>query len=340
MRPARLTIVRCGGLVSLQDGGRRGYQRYGLSASGAMDPLAMAAANVLVGNAKDAACIEFGLGGAALRAEGGPVRLALAGAVGAARLDGHALLGSRSFLLSPGCELIVEPPSEGAFGYLALAGGFFAEAILGSRSLHLRAKLGGLHGRPLRPGDAFPVDAPQDGPDRALDAVPLDRENPIRVLLGPQQGHFTGDGVATLLGGRFAVSHQADRMGYRLDGPRIAHGPGGYNIVSDGTVAGSIQVPGNGLPIVLMADRQTTGGYPKIATVISADLRRLAQRRPGNCVRFEAVDLATATAAARERAAAIAILPGRMRDPAALEIERLSAANLAGEAVDAFADPA
>jgi allophanate hydrolase subunit 2 len=158
-------------------------------------------------------------------------------------------------------------------------------------------------------------------------------------MLGPQENHFSDEGRAILLGESFTVTHHADRMGYRLDGPRIAHGPSGGNIVSDGTAPGSIQVPGSGQPIVLMADRQTTGGYPKIATVISADLRRLAQRRPGDSVRFAEVDLADAVAAARSLAATIRGLASSLRDVATVEAERLAGANLAGDVVDAFADP-
>lgn len=335
----RLLVLRCSGLTTLQDGGRRGYQRYGLSASGPMDPLAMAAANILVGNAGFATAIEFGLGGGAFRAEGGDIRLALAGAFGAARLERRPVIGTRSFMLQAGAELEIEPPRDGAFGYLAMAGGFPGESVLGSRSLHMRAGIGGVGGRAVRAGDTFSVMTEQVGSDRALDALDFHRHESIRVMLGPQERAFTDDGLATLLGEAFTVTHQADRMGYRLDGPVIRHGRDGYNIVSDGTAAGSIQVPGSGLPIVLMPDRQTTGGYPKIATVISADLRRLAQRRPGDNVRFTAVSLDDAVAAARSMAAMIDGLPASLRNAATAEAERLTAANIAGDAVDAFADP-
>jgi len=339
MSGVRIVVLRCSGLTSLQDRGRRGYQRYGLSASGPMDPLAMAAANALAGNATDAAVVEFGLGGGAFRAEGGEVRLGLAGALGAVRLDGAPVIGTRSFTLPAGAELEVGPPREGAFGYLAVAGGVPGESILGSRALHMRARIGGVQGRLLQAGDAFAIAAGQSGGDHALDSVPLYRNAPIRVMLGPQENHFSDEGRAILLGETFTVTHHADRMGYRLDGPRIAHGPGGGNIVSDGTAPGAIQVPGNGQPIVLMADRQTTGGYPKIATVISADLRRLAQRRPGDSVRFIEVDLAAAVAAARSLAATIRGLASSLRDVATADAERLAGANLAGDVVDAFADP-
>lgn len=335
---ASLHLTRLTGAASLQDGGRRGYLRFGLSASGPMDRLAHAAANRLVGNDPDAAAIELGLAGARLRVEGGAVRLALAGAPSLLRLDGEIIASHRSFVLREGSELVVERPREGVFATLAAGGGFAVPPVMGSRSLHQRAALGGLEGRPLREGDRLPLapSPPGGAAEQALDPVPLEREAPIRVVLGPQDDLFPEAGLAAFLSGDFTVSNRADRMGYQLDGPAIAHGPGGFNIVSDATVAGSVQVPGSGRPIVLLADRQTTGGYPKIATVISADLRRIAQRRPGETVRFVAVDLAAATRLARERGALLAGLAARLRPVVAGAAERLMAANLAGEAVDAL----
>ncbi|GEP00300.1 5-oxoprolinase subunit C family protein [Methylobacterium haplocladii] len=332
-----LVVLSCGAATTLQDGGRRGYLRYGLSASGPMDCIAHAGANILVGNVADASAIEFGLGGGRFRIEGGAVRLALAGAPCPIRLDGEPVAHHRSLVLREGSELSIDRPREGVFATLALAGGIAVEPVLSSASLHLRAALGGLDGRPLHEGDRLPLAPPplSGEPECCLDPVPIERDRPIRVVLGPQADRFTEAGIDTLLNAAFTVSNRADRMGYQLDGPEIAHGLGGFNIVSDGTVAGAIQVPGSGRPIVLLADRQTTGGYPKIATVISADLRRLAQRRPGETVRFESIPLREAVRQARERAAAIAELPTRARLVADAP-DRLLGANLAGNAVDAF----
>ena len=330
----RLRLLRLTGAASIQDGGRPGFLRFGLSGSGPMDRLAHAAANLLAGNPPDMAALELGLCAATLRAEGGPVRLALAGAPGALRLDGEALADHRSFVLREGAELAIERPRAGVFATLAAQGGFAVPVVMGSRALHQRAGLGT---GPLVEGDALPLAGipPSGETDRCLDPVPLEREAPIRVVLGPQDDHFTEEGRAAFLGATFAVSPRADRMGYQLDGPEVSHGPGGFNIVSDATVAGSVQVPGSGRPIVLLADRQTTGGYPKIATVISADLRRIAQRRPGEAVRFAAIGLADARRLAQERAAALAALPGLLR-PVESPAERLMRANLAGAAVDAL----
>jgi biotin-dependent carboxylase-like uncharacterized protein len=283
------------------------------------------------------AAVEFGLGGGRFRVEGSSVRVALAGAPCPMRLDDEPIAHHRSFVLRAGSELSIDQPRVGVFATLALAGGITAAPVMGSVSLHLRASLGGIDGRPLREGDRLELDPPAVSGETewCLDTVPIEGDRPIRTLLGPQQEHFTSAGIETLLSAGFTVSIRADRMGYLLDGPEIEHGDKGFNIVSDGTVAGAIQVPGSGRPIVLLADRQTTGGYPKIATVISADLRRLAQRRPGESVRFEVISLDEAVGLARDRAAAIRGLPTLLK-PAMDTADRLLGANLAGEAVDAL----
>jgi biotin-dependent carboxylase-like uncharacterized protein len=227
----------------------------------------------------------------------------------------------------------------GVYAYLAVEGSFDVPPQLGSRSLHQRARLGGFQGRALLPGDSLPLGEPgaPELPRRRLPPTPLHRSQPIRVVLGPQDDYFTAAGIETLLSAEFSVTQEADRMGYRLTGPRIEHAAG-YNIVSDGIVAGSIQVPGSGEPIVMMADRQTTGGYPKIATVISADLRVIAQRRPGDPVRFAASPMAEAQELARERARLVASLPAEMREAreGLPPLEELLSLNLAGAAVDAL----
>lgn len=341
----RLAVQAITGAVSFQDGGRRGYQRQGLSGSGPMDRLALAAANALVGNRPETVAIEFGLGGGRFRLEGGDAWLALAGAPCALRIDGAPVPDHRAVLLCAGASLVIEAPRRGVFAYLAVAGGFDVPCVLGSAALHQRAGLGGFDGRGLRAGDALAVaSATEDGPRSpeipgSLDPLPLDTEAPVRVVLGPQADRFASDALALFTDAAFTVSHRADRMGIQLDGPALAHGSDGYNIVSDATVMGSVQVPGSGRPIVLMADRQTTGGYPKIATVVSADLRRVAQRRPGEALRFRAIPLGDAFALAREHAALLGALPGAARAHATASGDRLAGANLAGAAVDAFADP-
>jgi 5-oxoprolinase (ATP-hydrolysing) subunit C len=329
-------------MTSLQDAGRVGWRRHGVSTSGAMDRLALAAANVLVGNAPDAAAIELMLLGGTFRIEGGAARLAVAGAPCAVTVDGEAVPESATLTLRDGQTLAVGTARSGVYAYLAAAGRFALAPQLGSLSLHARARIGGLHGRPLRPGDRLPLGpAPALDRDLALEPVPLAPDAPVRVVLGPQADHFTAAALAAFASSTYVVSGAADRMGYRLNGPRLEHAAG-YNIVSDGVVAGSVQVPGTGEPIVMMADCQTTGGYPKIATVISADLRVIAQRRPGAAVRFEAVEIAQAQQIARERADVIAGLCSRTQPRAASlrATEELLTMNLAGSAVDALAPDA
>lgn len=327
-------------MTSIQDSGRFGWQRYGVSSSGAMDRLALAAANALVGNAPGAGAIEFMLMGGSFEVEGGSARIALAGAPCAVTIDGQPVLPMTSATLKAGQKLTVGPAQAGVYAYLAVAGGLALAPQLGSLSLQPRAGIGGVGGRALRAGDRLPLvlpDAPA-GPELALDGVPVEVGSAVRVVLGPQDDYFTKTGIETFLGSGYTVSREADRMGYRLTGPKIEHARG-FNIVSDGIVAGSLQVPGSGEPIVMMADRQTTGGYPKLATVLSADLRLVAQRRAGEAIRFAAVSVEEANRIARERAEFIRLLPAAARParggvPSSAE---LLALNLAGAAVDAFA---
>lgn len=324
-------------MTGLQDLGRFGWQRHGVASSGAMDRLALAAANALVGNPPGAAGIEFILFGGEFTVEGASVRLAVAGAPAAVALDGQPVSLMTSTTVRGGQTLTVGAAPTGVYMYLAVAGGFALEPQLGSLSLHARARIGGFHGRPLRAGDRLPLKHEQaEGDDElGLDPLSLEPDAPIRVVLGPQDDYFTAAGLETFLSATYRVSPEADRMGYRLTGERIEHALG-YNIVSDGIVAGSVQVPGTGEPIVMMADRQTTGGYPKIATVISPDLRVIAQRRPGAPVRFQAVSIDQAQRQAREAVRALSTLAAQARPRGLPRSEDLLALNLAGSAVDAL----
>ncbi|MBZ6076620.1 biotin-dependent carboxyltransferase family protein [Microvirga puerhi] len=332
-----LVIKSCGPMTSLQDHGRYGYQRFGVSPSGAMDRRGLALANALVGNAPETGAIEFMHLGGAVTAVGGDLRIALAGADCSLTVDGKPVAVHTSALLKEGETAEIGHARQGTFAYLAVAGGFTIAPELGSLSFHLRSGMGGLQGQPLQPGDRLPCqDGEQDGTLMHLPGEPLNDDGPIRVMLGPQDDYFTLDAIRTFLESEYSVSPQADRMGLQLAGPILTHA-NGFNIVSDGIIEGHIQVPGSGQPIVLMRDRQTAGGYPKIATVISADLGRLAQIRPGESVRFRAVDRSEAVLAARARKEWIAALPSRLVPvQPALTTERLLAANLISGAVDAL----
>jgi len=332
----KLVIASIGPASSVQDGGRPGSQRYGLTPSGAMDRFALAVANVLVGNAPFAAAIEIGPFGAAFTARGGPVRVALAGAQRAADIAKRPVAIDSSMTLADGETLTLGFARNGSFSYLALEGGIAGEPMFGSLAVNARAGLGSPYPRPLQAGDELQAVAASATPESGIE-LPAASDAPIRVVLGPQDDEFSDEAKALFLNGEWKISATSDRMGYRLEGPVIKH-LHGHNIVSDGTVNGSIQVPGNGQPIVLMPDRGTSGGYPKIATVVSADFGRFAQISAGRSFRFKAVSMADAQAAARKFAELVQSLPDRLRvlDNGDLNIEALRDANVAGNAVSAI----
>jgi 5-oxoprolinase (ATP-hydrolysing) subunit C len=337
-----LEIVQPGVANTVQDGGRRGYRQFGVPLSGAADPVLMASANRLLGNPPDAAAIELPLAGPSLRAGDGPVRVALAGAVAARLLrgDGTQLdIGpAQTVTLRRGDSLAVGAVRSGV-AYLALAGGCRVPLQLGSRSTYARARLGGVGGRALAAGDQIECGPPAGDPgvEWRAPAPFVHDEGPIRVLPGPQDDAFVPEALITLSTQPYRVGRDSDRMGLRLEGPRLVH-RGGADITSDGIAPGAIQVPGNGQPIVLLADAQTVGGYTKIATVIRADLARLAHARPGSELRFALVTRAQAFAALHAQAAALqrwlqTIQPYRL--PGSLDLDALRENNLVSGVVDA-----
>ena len=331
---SKLVVTAIGPASSVQDRGRVGTQRYGLAPSGAMDVLALAAANTLLGNDPFAGAIEIGPFTAAFTARDGAVRVALAGAARSADIGGRAVAIDSSITIADGETLTVGFAKGGAFTYLAIEGGIDGEKTFGSVAVNQRAGLGSPYSRPLQAGDELPAKPASGLPERRIEL--LTSSAPIRVVLGPQADEFSDEAKTMFLDSEWKISATSDRMGYRLEGPVIAH-LHGHNIVSDGTVNGSIQVPGNGAPIVLMSDRNTTGGYPKIATVISADFGRLAQTQAGTPFRFKAVSVAEAQAEARKFAELLRALPGLLRslDSLELNLETLQDVNVAGSAVSA-----
>jgi 5-oxoprolinase (ATP-hydrolysing) subunit C len=331
-----LVVTSIGPASSVQDGGRHGAQRYGLTPSGAMDQLALATANSLVGNALLAASIEVGPFGAAFTARDGAVRVALAGSSRSVEISGRSIAFDSSVTIADGQTLTLGFARGGAFSYLAIEGGIAGEPMFGSLAVNARAGLGSPYPRPLQAGDAFQVKAASGGPERRI-KLPQPAKGPIRVVLGPQDDEFADDMKALFFGCEWKISATSDRMGYRLEGPAIRH-LHGHNIVSDGTVDGSIQVPGNGAPIVLMRDRGTSGGYPKIATVISADFGRFAQTPAGSGFQFKAISMAQAQLAAKDFVKLLRGLPERVSaiENLDLNIEALQHANVAGSAVSAI----
>jgi biotin-dependent carboxylase-like uncharacterized protein len=333
---SKLVVTSIGPASSVQDGGRPGWQRYGLTPSGAVDRLALAVANTLVRNELLAAALELGPFTASFTARDGAVRVGLAGASREAEIAGRSIAFGTSVTLADGETLTLGFARGGAFSYLAIEGGIAGEPMFGSLAVNGRAGLGSPYPRPLQSGDELEAASAGDAAEQRLE-LPATADSAIRVVFGPQDDEFGAEAKQLLLDSEWMVSATSDRMGYRLEGPVIKH-LHGHNIVSDGTVHGSIQVPGSGQPIVLMPDRGTSGGYPKIATVISADLGRFAQIPAGSPFRFKAVTVAEAQVEARSFADLLRSLPDRLRpiENFDLNIEALSDANVAGHAVNAI----
>lgn len=310
-----LQVVAAGGIGMIQDLGRAGMQRFGVPVSGALDSVSLRIANAVVGNPDGTAALEVFYQGPTLEIEAESVRVASVGAplevlAGARR---RAVPSGRSVLLRRGERLAVGACARTLVAYLAVEGGFALPDVLGSLSTFVRAGFGGMEGRPLKKGDALPL-ALAAAPKRAERSAPQwDLMPParVRIVLGPQADYFTARGKSTLTQSTYIVSAQSDRIGMRLQGPVVEHAKG-FDIVSDGTAPGSIQVPGNGLPIVLLADRPTTGGYPKIATVASADLPALGRLRPGAQIGFDAIGVEEAEQARRELEARLAGLRAQL----------------------------
>lgn len=293
-----LEVLMPGTFTTVQDVGRPGYSQFGVPESGPLDSYALQAANYLVGNEPDAAGLEVTHAGLTLRAVA-PTVIAVAGADLGLQINGidRALWTVHQVL--PGDVISFANRRAGVRAYVAIAGGIDVPVVMGSRATYVRARLGGFHGRPLRRGDRLAVS--RLGDDRrhrqGLSLPdPLRRfgmPRPVRVIPGPQADRFAKVAWRRLFSAPYVVTPRSDRMGYRLQGPPLPYKEQ-YEHVSDGNAPGSIQVPGDGQPIVLLADRQTTGGYAKIATVISADLDFLAHVWPGEPVTFRYIDVAKA----------------------------------------------
>ena len=305
-----LEVIAPGVHTTVQDRGRIGFQDIGVPTSGPLDRVSLSLANALVGNATGTEALEILVQGPTLKVLAESVRVALVGC--SARLEIRAneprsIQSGESVQLSRGEVLRIGALGDSLCAYLAIEGGLAVPHVLGSASTYVRGPIGGVHGRRLQRGDIVPLkfDSVADRRERRL-AEPLDLalDAAIRVVPGPQADYFTDAGTRTFLTSEYVVSPHADRMGFRLEGPTIEHAKG-YNIVSDGIVTGSIQVPGSGKPIVLMVDNQSTGGYPKIATVISADIPVIGRRRPGRTVRFAAIDVLEAERARRAQEASV-----------------------------------
>ena len=283
-----LTIVTPGLMMTVQDRGRHGLLRFGVSRSGPMDPSSFAIANALVGNGPDAAALEFAYAGGSFTVQR-PLQLAVTGGAMDIKIGDRAVRPWESHRVAAGEVVTVAGLRDAVWGYIAIAGGIETAPVLGARATHLRTAIGGLEGRTLVAGDRLPLGEGDVVGRREVTTIWRRPRGPIRVIAGPQDDFFDGKAWATFLKTPFSVSNKRDRMAMVLEGSALSAFRG-HDIVSDATLAGSIQIPGSGQPLVLMADRQTTGGYPKIATVASVDLPRLAQMPRGTAFRFMRIE--------------------------------------------------
>lgn len=336
-----LEVVSPGAYATIQDLGRRGFRRHGVPWSGALDSRLLRIANALAGCPETAPVIEAFDGGLHLTAREGLVRLAVAGRVEMERLGPDGARTERpweTLTLLPGESLRIRRMVGGRLAMVAVAG-LSCPQVLGSAATYGRAGLGGWDGGPLRGGQRWPL-APaggKSGPALRMLRTPQRLTDPIRVVFGPQDDYFPAETLASFLAQPYRIGQDADRMGIRLAGPLLRH-RGATEMLSDAIVPGAIQVPGNGQPVVLLADAQTAGGYPKIATVIGADLARLADLPVGSPVRFGAVSVEAAVSLAREAEAETQALLAAIRGETdgGWDEPALYAANLVGGVVDAL----
>jgi biotin-dependent carboxylase-like uncharacterized protein len=298
-----ITITRAPPYLTVQDGGRKGSRSIGVPTGGAMDTFALNAANAIVGNDSRAAALEWALGGGAFRFDRDCV-FAFAGASARAVVNGRAIAPCTTTPARAGDEVVVEQINSGRFLYVAFNGGIDVPILLGSRSTYLPGRFGGLAGRAMRTGDTVSVMAsvtrgPVEGFHCAAELLPRYESGIVHVVPAPQAPLFDEDAWRILTDSDYRVSSASDRTGYKLEGPSLGQSP--TTLPSEPGCPGSIQIPGDGVPIVLMADAPTVGGYAKIAVVSEADLPILAQRRPGETVRFERITVEQSQRALKRR---------------------------------------
>jgi biotin-dependent carboxylase-like uncharacterized protein len=286
-------IVKPGFFTTVQDLGRFGYLKFGVPLSGAMDEFALQVANMLVRNDQGDACLEITMLGPELEAAH-DIQIAVAGDI-AFQINGHEAEMWQTIRVKNGDTILFGKVRTGCRAYLTVRGGIDVPTILGSRSTYVRGEIGGMQGRQFKAEDFIEGFDTSHLVDQTLslpeEFIPdFDAQIDVDVLLGPQQESFTQEGIETFLSNSYNVTIESDRMGYRLDGPIIQRSEQ-VDTISDAILPGSIQVPADGQPIVTMRDAQTTGGYPKIATVVSSDLHILGQAKPGDRLSFHETTL-------------------------------------------------
>lgn len=290
-----ITVLDGGLLTTIQDLGRHGYQQFGVSVSGAMDPRACTIANILVGNKRNEGVFECTMMGPKLQFDVA-TNIAITGGSLFPLINNVPVADYRCIAVSRGDILTFGGLQTGARSYVSVAGGLDLPLVMDSMSTDMRAKIGGYEGRKLESGDMILLRKPSQGvmtmPSYwtiSSEIVPMPCYT-LRVILGPQDDYFTQNGIMTFLSKPYTLTPQFDRMGCRLEGDVIEHVNDG-NIISDGIAFGAIQVPSEGKPIIMLADRQTTGGYAKIGTVVTADFQILGQLKVGDKVRFVQVSV-------------------------------------------------
>jgi antagonist of KipI len=300
--PVHMMVVKPGWLTTVQDLGRYGYQQYGMPVSGAMDRYSYIVANRLIGNRDHDAALEITLKGPELLFEHDSV-IAVTGADLVPSVDGIGIPLWTSVPVKAGSRITFGTRRLGTRTYLAIAGGIDVPIVLGSRSTHIASQTGGMKGRTIAQGDilisGIPSRYQRGTTGRSLPEKLRPIYSPVttlRILPGPQRNTFSEQALAVLTTDPYRLTSLSDRMGYRLEGPKLGHGKA-EQYISDGTAMGVLQIPPDEQLILLMADRQTTGGYPKVAVVISADLRLAGQLMPGDCVSFRTTTLQAAQAA-------------------------------------------
>lgn len=288
----KIKILNPGMMTTVQDLGRSGYQQFGVSISGAMDQVAARMANILVGNKENEGLLEATIMGPKIEFLDTCV-IAVTGGDLQPAINNNPIDMNKSIKVNQGDILSFRGIKKGCRSYIGFSGGVDVPVVMGSKSTFLKAKIGGFEGRVLKVNDILPIgeirtsitelegiQAPNDFYDYGGEVIEL------RTVLGPQDDAFIEEGIKTLFSGEYSVTNNSDRMGYTLEGPEIIH-KDGADIISDGISMGAIQVPSKGTPIIMMADRQTTGGYTKIGNVITADLPKVAQAKPGDKIRFK-----------------------------------------------------
>ena len=294
-----LSVIEAGMLTTVQDLGRFGYRRFGMLCSGAMDSLSARLANSMLANPENSAVLEYTLIGPTLTFHK-PAAVCLCGGISKPVIDDHPANINSIIFIKAGQTLKIGAIKTGCRGYLAIKGGFIVPEILGSASTYLRGKVGGLNGRRIQESDSLTFAPFSENSDHLSTLSPspditeyLWRSDKVRYIRGPQYHWFSDNSILSFNREPFSINSNSDRMGYRLTGPEISLRKT-QELLSEGVAPGSIQIPPNGQPIILMSDSQPTGGYPKIAQVATIDIPRVAQMKPGDTLGFQEISLAQA----------------------------------------------